>query len=112
MNNGCWNGYHIKNALTIIWDGRPKILCAWFLTDERKIWNYRWNRWEERRTEAHISICSKVPPQVARLWTPGARGDDPWSQGVSGSEGVSGSGGVRQSQESRGPEASGGPMWL
>ena len=24
----------------------------------------------------------RLPPQVSRLWTPGARADDPWSQGV------------------------------
>ena len=82
MNNGVWNSYHIQNALVIVHDGRPKILCAFFMTDEKWQWNYRWGRWEGKRTEAHISICSTVPLHVGRLWTPGARADDPWSQGV------------------------------
>ena len=76
MNNGCWNGYQIQNAVVIIRDGRPKILCAWFLKDKAWSWNYRLSAWEERQTEAHISVCSSVPPQISRLWAPGARADD------------------------------------
>ena len=82
MNNGCWNGYHIQNALVIEHAGIPKILCAWFMSDTKWIWNRRSRDWETRHTEAHISICSRVPPQVSRLWTPGARADDPLSRGV------------------------------
>ena len=71
MNNGFWNGYRIHNALVIMHDGRPKILCAWFMTDEWWRWNRSSEKWEARRTEAHISICSRVPDQVSRLWTLG-----------------------------------------
>ena len=83
MENGCWNGYHIKNALTIVHNGRPKILCAWFLKDKETYWIYTMNRWAERQTEAHITVCSQVPDHIKRLWTPGACAHDtaqasPW----------------------------------
>ena len=83
MENGCWNGYHIKNALTIVHNGRPKILCAWFLKDKETYWNWAKNRWDERQTEAHITVCSQVPDHIKRLWTPGACAHDtaqasPW----------------------------------
>ena len=76
MNNGCWNGYTIQNALVIMHDCRPKILCAFFMTKEYRKYNWNRHEWESRRTEAHISICSTVPPHIDRLWTPGARADD------------------------------------
>ena len=109
MNNGVWNGYNIQNALVIIRAGRPKVLCAFFVTEPRWIWNYRLKVWEERRTEAHISVCSKVPPQVGRLWTPGARADDDkWGQGVEGSTntGAASSGGYPWNQWGQGVEGS------
>ena len=121
MNNGCWNGYHIQNALVIIRAGRPKVLCAFFVTEPRWIWNYRLKVWEERRTEAHISIYSKVPPQVGRLWTPGARADDgQWGQGVEGSTntGAASSGGATQPNTGGAADTGGagadpnGPVWL
>ena len=89
MHNGCWNGYHIQNALVIVHNGRPKILCAWFLKDKENYWHYGKNCWDERQTEAHITVCSKVPDHIKRLWTPGARADDPWQQWGQGVEGSS-----------------------
>ena len=120
MNNGVWNFYHIQNALVIIRDGRPKIVCAWFKTDARRTWNYKWQDWEEKYTEAHISVCSKVPEHIARLWTPGARADDPrpgnWGQGVEGSNtGEASSGGSGWGQgvggSNTGAANSGGSGW-
>ena len=118
MNNGVWNKYHIQNALVIIRDGRPKVVCAWFKSDARWNWNWRLQIWEEKFTEAHISVCSRVPAHIARLWTPGARADDPGNrgQGVEGSNtGAASSGGSGWGQGARGSNtgaaSSGGSGW-
>ena len=109
MNNGVWNSYHIQNALVIISEGRPKVVCAWFKSEARWNWNWKLEIWEEKETEAHISVCSRVPPHIARLWTPGARADDQ-GQGVEGSTGGSGWGqGGRGSNT--GAASSGGSGW-
>ena len=77
VNNGLWSGsYRIQNALVIQHDGIPKVLCAFFMTDRKDYWNPKQKRWEGRQSEAHISVCSTVPPHVSRLRTPGARADD------------------------------------
>ena len=54
-------GYELKNALVIIQDGHPKILCAHFLKDLGS----------GKQTELHMTACSKVPPHIERLWQPG-----------------------------------------
>ena len=57
--------YELKNALMIIQDERPKILCAHFLKDLGS----------GKQTELHMTACREVPPHVKRLWQPGTTND-------------------------------------
>ena len=69
--------------------------------DKENCWHYGKNCWDERQTEAHITVCSKVPDHNKRLWTPGARADDPWQQCGQGVEGSSTEGALAASSRER-----------
>ena len=61
-------------------NGQAKILCAWLLKDKGKYWNYSGQEWGERQTEAHITVCSRVPNHIEQWWAPGAHKDDDWQR--------------------------------
>ena len=87
MKDGEWNGYQIQNALIIVLNGQPKILCAWFLKGQR--YDESWKTWTQKQcdkqfvkqTELHLTVCRKVPEHIRRLWEPGARATDHRQQG-------------------------------
>ena len=60
--------YRVQSALVIILHGQPKILCAWFLKDTQ-YWDHSRGEWAKKQTQAHLTVCSRVPDHIQQLWT-------------------------------------------
>ena len=41
VENGCWDGYHVKSALAVVYNGVPKVVMAYLEKDRQKVWNAR-----------------------------------------------------------------------
>ena len=51
VQNGCWNGYHMRSALVVIYNCKPKILIAFLSNDNARVWDYRRS---EHRVKSYV----------------------------------------------------------
>ena len=60
VENGCWDGYHARSALVVVYNCAPKVVLAYLDKDKQKVWNVRRqsSQCEISCEFAHLVFCA------------------------------------------------------
>ena len=39
VENGCWDGYHVRCAFVVVYNCEPKVVTAYLEKDKQKVWH-------------------------------------------------------------------------